>query len=103
MRAAALTLVLVLALGDQAPHALAQSRATLQETEVAPSPSASPGDRGADRGRSPGFVALLLLLGAALLWQFQRARRTTAEMSARSLDDLERTLRAGEDRDKPEV
>lgn len=79
-----------------APPTHAQ-KATLQESQIAPSPSPSPADRDATRDRSPGFVALLLLLGAGLVWQLQRARRTTADVSARSLEDLERATRPSDD------
>lgn len=102
MRLIALTLVGVLSLGAAVP-AVAQRRATLGERRASPSPSASARDRGAERGRPPGFVALLLLLGAGLVWQLQRARRTTAEVSRRSLDHLERTMRPDEERRDPGV
>src|ERR687895_482552 len=56
--------------------AVAERRTPEVGATVSPSGSPSPGARPGDR-RAPGFAVLLILLGLALLWQFQRARRTT--------------------------
>jgi cbb3-type cytochrome oxidase subunit 3 len=70
----------------------AQERGGPPNVTISPSGSSSQGSRAGDRARSPGFVVLLVLLALGLVWQFQRARRTTYDVSARSLDDLERSL-----------
>lgn len=70
--------------------AAAQERA--ETPTVSPSGTPSPGSRAGDRSRSPGFVVLLVLLALGLIWQVQRARRTTSDVSARALDDLEARL-----------
>jgi hypothetical protein len=72
--------------------ALGQEDAPSGPPTVSPTSSPSTGGRPAGRDRSPGFVLLLVLLALGLVWQVQRARRTTDRISARSLDELERAL-----------
>jgi hypothetical protein len=73
--------------------ALAQGRAPTGTATASPAVTPSPGGRTGDRGRNPGFVVVLVLLGLGLLWQVQRTRRTTDRISRSSLDELERALR----------
>jgi hypothetical protein len=104
MRGRVLLLVaalVVIAAAQPAPAA-AQGRAGPGgAASVSPSVSPTPGARPGDRTRAPGFVILLVLLGLGLLWQVRRARRTTDDVAALSLDDLERSLDPDRPKDPP--
>jgi hypothetical protein len=89
-----LALALATALAALFPTpAPAQDRAPSPAETISPSDSPSPGARRGDRARSPRFVLLLVVLTLGLLWQVQRARRTTERISERSIEDLERATR----------
>ena len=95
MRASALVIAIAVALVVPAGPSVAQERgpANPGSATVSPSVSPSPGPPGGRRTARPGFVVLLVLLGLGLLWQIQRARRTTADVAGHTLEDLERTTR----------
>jgi hypothetical protein len=100
MRIARLLLVLLVASASfsVAPAAARPHGTTrLVGGAAAPSPSPSPGAGAGDRSRSPGFVVLLAFLALGLVWQVQRVRRATSEVSAQAMDELESTLRPGEE------
>jgi hypothetical protein len=84
----------VTVVGSAGVPAAGQERAGVApESAASPSPSISPSPGAGPAGRArPGFVVLLVLLALGLVWQIQRARRTTADVSRRSLERLERAL-----------
>jgi hypothetical protein len=59
------------------------------------SPTPSPGGR-AGRATNPGYILVLALLGAALLWQVQRGRRSSRAYSHLATSEFERRLEPDE-------
>jgi hypothetical protein len=94
-RSVVVALVVILAVLTSPARAPAQGASPeVRPPSGSPSPSAGPART---RRPAPGFVLLLVVLVLGLAWQVQRTRRSTSEISQRTLSDFERKVRPDPD------
>ncbi|HEY7874438.1 MAG TPA: hypothetical protein VIG64_04875 [Actinomycetota bacterium] len=99
MRARTVSLVVAAALVVTCATAAPGRAEAARPTASVPSPSPTPAN--GERRPSPGFILLLVVIVLGLVWQAQRTRRSTAQVSEHALDDFERRVRPEREVDPP--